>query len=86
MPVTTENTVKPPVQSETKTDKLNALDRCDKCGAQAFVEATLTSGNNLMFCNHHWLKVEVPIKPYIKDVVDERWKLTYNRHKGTENS
>ena len=29
-----------------------ALDRCDRCGAQAFVRAVLTSGD-LLFCAHH---------------------------------
>jgi hypothetical protein len=29
-----------------------ALDRCDRCGAQAMVRAILTSGL-LLFCNHH---------------------------------
>jgi hypothetical protein len=29
-----------------------ALDRCDRCGAQAFVRALLTTGD-LLFCAHH---------------------------------
>lgn len=29
-----------------------ALDRCDRCGAQAFVRAVLSSGD-LLFCAHH---------------------------------
>jgi hypothetical protein len=29
-----------------------ALDRCDRCGAQAFMRAVLTSGD-LLFCAHH---------------------------------
>jgi hypothetical protein len=33
---------------------LNALDRCDRCGAQAYVRAVLeTSGGELLFCGHH---------------------------------
>ena len=32
---------------------LNALDRCDRCGAQAYVRATLLNGGELMFCAHH---------------------------------
>lgn len=31
---------------------LNALDRCDRCGAQAYVRATL-AGGELLFCAHH---------------------------------
>lgn len=29
-----------------------AADRCDRCGAQAFVRAVLASGD-LLFCAHH---------------------------------
>jgi hypothetical protein len=31
---------------------LAASDRCDSCGAQAYVRVTLTSGP-LLFCGHH---------------------------------
>ena len=31
---------------------LTALDRCDRCGAQALVRATLPYGE-LLFCGHH---------------------------------
>ncbi len=31
---------------------LTALDRCDRCGAQALVRATLPNGE-LLFCGHH---------------------------------
>ncbi|NUS43056.1 MAG: hypothetical protein HOQ24_05130 [Mycobacteriaceae bacterium] len=32
---------------------LTALDRCDRCGALARVRATLASGGELLFCQHH---------------------------------
>lgn len=32
---------------------LSAADRCDRCGAQAYVRVTLTSGGELLFCAHH---------------------------------
>ncbi len=31
---------------------LTGLDRCDSCGAQAYVRATLATGE-LLFCAHH---------------------------------
>ncbi|MBI5160165.1 MAG: hypothetical protein HY996_01920 [Micrococcales bacterium] len=34
---------------------LTALDRCDSCGAQAYVRVTLASGE-LLFCAHHGTK------------------------------
>ena len=32
---------------------LTAADRCDRCGAQAYVRATLAAGGELLFCMHH---------------------------------
>jgi hypothetical protein len=32
---------------------LSAADRCDRCGAQAYVRVVLTSGGELLFCAHH---------------------------------
>ncbi len=33
-------------------DDLTASDRCDRCGAQAFVRVVMTAGE-LLFCAHH---------------------------------
>ncbi|MBB3038442.1 MULTISPECIES: DUF7455 domain-containing protein [Hoyosella] len=35
------------------TVRLTATDRCDRCSARARVMATLPSGGELLFCNHH---------------------------------
>lgn len=35
------------------TTTLTAADRCDRCGAQAYVRVTLESGFDLLFCAHH---------------------------------
>lgn len=32
---------------------MNAHDRCDRCGAQAYVVVTVNNGP-LMFCSHHY--------------------------------
>ncbi|WP_226344941.1 DUF7455 domain-containing protein [Agilicoccus flavus] len=32
---------------------LTSADRCDRCGAQAYVRARLESGGELLFCAHH---------------------------------
>ena len=32
---------------------LTAADRCDRCGAQAYIRVTMTSGGELLFCAHH---------------------------------
>jgi len=33
--------------------ELNSADRCDSCGAQAYVRATMPGGSELLFCAHH---------------------------------
>ena len=35
------------------TEALTAADRCDRCGAQAYVRASLVNGGVLLFCAHH---------------------------------
>ncbi|WP_195909260.1 hypothetical protein [Microlunatus sp. Gsoil 973] len=32
---------------------LTAADRCDRCGAQAYVRVTMPGGSQLLFCAHH---------------------------------
>ena len=32
---------------------LNAADRCDRCGAQAYVRVIMANGFELLFCAHH---------------------------------
>lgn len=32
---------------------MTAADRCDRCGAQAYVRASLATGGELLFCMHH---------------------------------
>ena len=36
----------------TAVDELTAADRCDRCGAQAYLRVTLHAGE-LLFCAHH---------------------------------
>lgn len=37
----------------TLAPTLTAADRCDRCGAQAYVRARLHAGGELLFCAHH---------------------------------
>ncbi len=37
----------------TLAPELTAADRCDRCGAQAYVRARLADGLQLHFCAHH---------------------------------
>jgi len=42
----------PKLSSKLSTSTLTALDRCDRCNAQAYVRVTLPKGE-LLFCGHH---------------------------------
>lgn len=37
----------------TLAPELTIADRCDRCGAQAFVRARMSGGLELHFCAHH---------------------------------
>ena len=34
-------------------EALTVADRCDRCGAQAYLRVTMPSGGELLFCAHH---------------------------------
>ena len=53
---------------------LTMLDRCDSCGAQAFVRATLTSGE-LLFCAHHGAEAKARLESVAVSWHDESDKL-----------
>lgn len=60
----------------TATRELTALDRCDRCGAQAYVRAVLqSSGGELLFCGHHSRAVESTLKPLTSEWQDETDRL-----------
>ena len=54
---------------------LNALDRCDRCGAQAYVRATLLNGGELMFCAHHGKEYAEKLAAITVKIQDESEKL-----------
>lgn len=49
---------------------LTAHDRCDRCGAQAYVMFTLNSGGDLLFCAHHARANEAALESIAQKVVD----------------
>ncbi len=63
---------------------LKVADRCDKCGAQAYVMVKGSTGD-LLFCGHHYEKIMNNPDAYTKmmafmlEVVDERERLIENR-------
>ena len=47
---------------------LTAADRCDRCGAQALVRATMASGAELLFCAHHGREYEAGLRATDADI------------------
>jgi hypothetical protein len=54
---------------------LTATDRCDRCGAQAYVRATMVSGSDLLFCAHHWHQNETRLREVGASIHDESERL-----------
>lgn len=54
---------------------LTATDRCDRCGAQAYVRAVLLSGSDLLFCAHHWHENEDKLRQISESIFDESERL-----------
>ncbi|GAA1084572.1 DUF7455 domain-containing protein [Nocardiopsis composta] len=57
------------------TQPLTAADRCDRCGAQAYVRVLLNSGGELLFCAHHMRKHDEEIRKIAADIQDETGRL-----------
>ena len=60
----------------TMTERpLVAEDRCDRCGAPAYVRATLPSGGELLFCAHHARMHEAKLQEMAATIYDETTRL-----------
>lgn len=55
---------------------LTASDRCDRCGAPAYVRVTLLSGSELLFCAHHARAHETRLREVAASIQDETQRLT----------
>lgn len=70
------NIAEPETKAEERTETLTVLDRCDACGAQAYVSVPLSTGS-LLFCNHHWQKNEEKLASLATaPIINEAWRLT----------
>ena len=54
---------------------LTALDRCDRCGAQAYLRVELNGGGELLFCAHHAREHGDRLREIAADIHDETGKL-----------
>lgn len=57
------------------TDPLTGHDRCDRCGAQAYVSVHLPTGAPLLFCGHHYAANERALNRAALVIRDERARL-----------
>ena len=55
---------------------LSALDRCDRCGAQAYLRVELSGGGELLFCAHHAREHGDKIREIAVHVHDETERLS----------
>lgn len=56
--------------TELKEKVLKIADRCDRCGAQAFVLAKGINGE-LYFCGHHYNKFKDGINSWSFEIINE---------------
>jgi len=54
---------------------LTAMDRCDRCGAQAYVRVLLPNGLELLFCAHHNRKHARALAEIAVEIQDETLRL-----------
>lgn len=58
---------------------LTLLDRCDRCGAQAFVRTSVLSSEghpiDLLWCGHHFTSYETKLREISLSVQDERDRI-----------
>jgi len=55
---------------------LTVADRCDRCGARAYVRARFCSGGELLFCAHHGREHLPKLQDLSTDIQDETDLLT----------
>ena len=59
----------------TLAPSLSAADRCDRCGAQAYIRARLVSGGELLFCAHHGREHLPRLQAQASEIHDESNRL-----------
>ena len=61
-------------EAPVTTHRLTALDRCDACGARAYIAAEV-GGSELLYCAHHGRKFEEKLRAVATEWHDETDKL-----------
>ena len=55
---------------------LNAMDLCDRCGAQAYVRVVLPDSGELLFCAHHSRQHAEALAKVAVEIQDETERLS----------
>jgi hypothetical protein len=63
------------VTSTLIAEPLTAVDRCDRCGAQAYVRVTMPAGSELFFCAHHGREYTPKLLELDANILDESERL-----------
>ena len=53
------------------TETLTAADRCDRCGARAYIRVLLPGGGELLFCAHHGRTHATALEAVHADIQDQ---------------
>ncbi|HNV15759.1 MAG: hypothetical protein IPI13_16225 [Actinomycetales bacterium] len=67
----------------TLVHRLSAADRCDRCGARAYIRARLHSGGELYFCAHHGRQHLPQLADQAVEIHDETELLTETADEST---
>ena len=68
--------------STMTVEPLTAADRCDRCGAQAYVRVTLPAGHDLLVCAHHGREYAPKLRELDAHIVDESVRLDESQPAG----
>ncbi len=61
--------------STLTAEPLTAIDRCDRCGAQAYLRVTMPTGSELIFCAHHGREYGPKLRELDAVILDESVRL-----------
>jgi hypothetical protein len=63
------------VTSTLTVEPLTVADRCDRCGAQAYVRVAMSAGGELFFCAHHGREYTPKLRELDAVISDESERL-----------
>ncbi|MDQ1294925.1 MAG: hypothetical protein QG608_2810 [Actinomycetota bacterium] len=64
---------------------LTATDRCDRCGARAYIRVSLPGSGELLFCAHHGRTHENALRARAAEIHDESHVLAHTPTSASDN-